>query len=146
MTPQQKDLVQQTWQQVLPIADTAATLFYERLFEIDPSARSLFSATHMPEQRRKLMQMIGVAVKGLDEPEETLQAVAELGARHLKYGVADHHYDSVGAALLCTLGQGLGESFTPEAKEAWESVYTLLADTMRGAVPAGHKAPHLGWL
>ena len=136
MTPQQKDIVQQTWQQVVPIADTAATLFYERLFEIDPSTRSLFSGTNLPEQRQKLMLMIGVAVKGLDQPAETLQAVADLGARHLRYGVTDQHYDSVGAALLWTLGQGLGASFTPQVKDAWTSVYNLLADTMRGAVRA----------
>jgi hemoglobin-like flavoprotein len=136
MTPQQKDIVQQTWQQVVPIADTAATLFYERLFEIDPSTRSLFRRTNMPEQRQKLMQMIGAAVKGLDRPTETLKAVAELGARHMKYGVTNQHYDSVGAALLWTLAEGLGESFTPQVKDAWESVYSLLADTMRGAVRA----------
>jgi hemoglobin-like flavoprotein len=87
----------------------------------------------MPEQRRKLMQMIGLAVGGLDQPTESLQSIAQLGVRHLKYGVTDKHYGSVGEALLWTLGQGLGESFTPEIKEAWATVYGLLADTMRRA-------------
>ena len=118
----------------MPIADTAATLFYQRLFEIDPSTRPLFSGTDMPEQGRKLMQMIGLALNGLDQPTESLQSVAHLGARHLNYGVTDKHYDSVGEALLWTLGQGLGESFTPEVKEAWATVYGLLADRMRRAV------------
>jgi methyl-accepting chemotaxis protein len=34
--------VQADWQRVLPIAPTAATLFYDRLFELDPSLRGLF--------------------------------------------------------------------------------------------------------
>ena len=118
MQQKQKEIVQQTWKQLVPIADTAATLFYQRLFEIDPSTRSLFSGTDMPEQRRKLMQMIGLALNGLDQPTESLQSVAQLGARHLNYGVTDKHYDSVGEALLWTLGQGLGESFTQEVKDA----------------------------
>jgi hemoglobin-like flavoprotein len=134
MQQEQKEIVQQTWKQLVPIADTAATLFYQRLFEIDPSTRPLFSGTDMPEQRRKLMQVIGFALNGLDQPTESLQSVAQLGARHLNYGVTDKHYDSVGEALLWTLGQGLGESFTPEVKEAWATVYGLLADTMRQAV------------
>jgi hemoglobin-like flavoprotein len=29
--------------------------------------------------------------------------------------------------------QGLGEDFTPEVKDAWNAVYTLLADTMKSA-------------
>jgi hypothetical protein len=37
MTNEQKELVQTSWRNVVPVADTAATLFYDRLFEIDPS-------------------------------------------------------------------------------------------------------------
>jgi hypothetical protein len=86
----------------------------------------------MPEQRKKLMQMIGVAVSGLDRVDATLAAVAELGKRHGAYGFTDEHYDSVGAALLWTLEKGLGEQFTPELMEAWATVYGLLANTMKG--------------
>mgnify|MGYP001555976096 CR=1 FL=1 len=42
----------------MPIADTAAAMFYNRLFEIDPSLRRMFAATTMEEQGRKLMQML----------------------------------------------------------------------------------------
>lgn len=38
VTSEQKLLVQTTFAQVLPIADTAANLFYTRLFEIDPTS------------------------------------------------------------------------------------------------------------
>ena len=50
-----------------------------------------------------------------------------LGERHADYGVADAHYDTVGEALIWTLGQGLGDDFTDEVKNAWLTTYTLLA-------------------
>lgn len=132
MTLQQKSLVQATWAQVLPISDTAARLFYGQLFELDPRLEALFPSD-MTEQRRKLMQMIGLAVNGLDRLEQIVPAVQELGRRHAGYGVHDADYNTVGAALLWTLGQGLGEAFTPEVREAWAAVYELLAETMKEA-------------
>ncbi len=121
-------LVQNTFAQVEPIAGTAADLFYKRLFEIDPSLRPLFPE-NMQDQKRKLMQMISVAVNGLKHLDEIIPAIQALGARHTGYGVKAEHYDTVGAALLWTLEQGLQDAFTPEVKAAWTTVYGLLATT-----------------
>lgn len=132
MTNTQKQLVQGTFGQVAPIADTAAKLFYDRLFDLDPSLRALFKSD-MDEQGRKLMQMIGAAVNGLDDMEALLPTVHDLGRRHANYGVLESHYETVGEALLWTLGQGLGEKFTPEVEEAWAETYTVLATVMKEA-------------
>jgi hemoglobin-like flavoprotein len=132
MTPRQKTLVQSTWTQVVPIAETAAELFYGRLFELDPALRPLFKSD-TKEQGRKLIRMIGVAVDGLDQLRELLPAVEDLGRRHAGYGVEDADYETVGAALLWTLDKGLGSGFTPEVEEAWATVYGLLATTMKDA-------------
>ena len=132
MTPDQKFLVQNTFEKVAPRAEEVATLFYDRLFELDPSVKPLFTSD-IHEQGRKLMQMIAVAVRGLDRLEEIVPAVQELGRRHVDYGVQEQHYDTVGAALLWTLEQGLQEEFTAETKEAWATVYGLLAQTMKDA-------------
>lgn len=129
ITPEQKDHVQSTWKLVEPISETAADLFYGKLFEIAPEVKSLFKSD-IKDQGKKLMQMIGVAVAGLDNLGELTPAVAALGKRHVGYGIADSHYDSVGEALLWTLGQGLGKKFTQEVKEAWTVVYTTLAGVM----------------
>jgi hemoglobin-like flavoprotein len=133
MTPEQKDILRDTWHSVAPIADQAAQLFYGRLFEIDPATQPLFARTNMPEQRAKLMEAIGLVIEKLDELELLVPTIEALGRRHAGYGVTDAHYFSVGAALLWTLEQGLGEAWTPEAAEAWSEAYTLLADTMRRA-------------
>ena len=132
MTPEQVELVKSSWAKVIPIADKAAELFYGKLFELDPSLKSLFKGD-MVEQGKKLMKMIGTAVNGLDRLDEIVPAVQQLGVRHIAYGVKDEHYDTVGAALLWTLDAGLGDAFTDETKMAWTTVYGVLADTMKAA-------------
>ena len=130
MTPEQKSLVQGTFEQVVPISEKAAELFYGRLFELDPSLRALFK-TNLREQGIKLMQTLGYCVARLDKLEEILPAVRDLGKRHVKYGVSAAHYDTVGSALLWTLEQGLGPAFTPDVKEAWTMVYVTLSGVMK---------------
>lgn len=132
LTEAQIALVQSSFATIAPIADDAAVLFYNRLFEIDPSLRQMFKG-EMAEQRRKLMQMLSAAVKGLQRLDRLVPVVEDLGRRHAGYGVTDTHYETVGAALLWTLEKGLGRAFTPEMRDAWATVYGLLASTMKNA-------------
>ena len=132
MTPSQIDAVQKSFSAVLPIADQAGIMFYERLFETDPRLRSLFSGD-IAAQSEKLMQMIGTAVYGLYQLDTIVPTVRALGIRHARYGVSEADYQTVGAALLWTLEQGLGSDFTPEVAQAWAAAYALLADTMKAA-------------
>src|SRR5215207_2566617 len=125
------ELVQQTWEQVLPIADIAAELFYGRLFELDPALRPLFPQSDMTEQKRKLMQMLTVAVRGLARFDELRPALEAMGARHAGYGVVERHYETVGAALIWTLARGLGAAFTPEVQHAWATTYFTIAEVMQ---------------
>lgn len=126
------ELVQETFKKVVPISDKAAEIFYGKLFEKDPSLKPMFKGD-MKAQGAKLMSMIGTAVNGLNNLDALVPAVQNLGKGHAGYGVEDKHYDTVGAALLETLDAGLGEDFTPEVKEAWTEVYTVLATTMKDA-------------
>jgi hemoglobin-like flavoprotein len=136
LTAEQKRLVRSSWALVAPIQDEAARLFYDRLFEIDPSTRPLFASTDMAEQGKKLMQMINVAVASLERLDAIRSAVKDLGRRHEGYGVREEHYESVGAALLWTLGQGLGEEFTLEVEEAWAETYGTLTAIMKDGAAA----------
>ena len=135
MTPEEITLVQSTWAQVVPIKEQAAALFYGRLFELNPSLKPLFRGD-MKAQGQKLMAMIGTAVGGLTQPDTILPAVQELGRRHVGYGVQAQHYDTVGAALLWTLEQGLGPAFTFETRQAWAKTYDLVAGVMKEAAAA----------
>jgi len=150
LTERKKRLVQSSFTKVAPIADKAAEIFYAKLFEMDPAVKPLFKGD-MKKQGEKLMSMIGTAVNGLDNLEAIVPAVQNLGKGHVAYGVKDSHYDTVGGALLYTLETGLGDDFTPDVKDAWTEVYTVLATTMKDAaneaeaVPAGVEAEAKPW-
>jgi hemoglobin-like flavoprotein len=132
MTPEDIKLVKGSWAKVVPISETAAELFYGKLFELDPSVRAMFKGD-MKEQGRKLMAILNTAVNSLDNLAAIVPAVQDMGRRHVAYGVKDEHYDTVGEALIWTLGAGLKDDFTPETEAAWVGVYTLVASTMKDA-------------
>lgn len=135
MTPEAQALVRDSFAKVVPIAPQAAAMFYDRLFTLDPALKPLFKGD-MAEQGRKLMAMIGLAVGSLDKLDTIVPAVQDLGRRHKTYGVPDASYETVGTALLWTLGQGLGDGFTPEVAAAWTEAYTILATVMKDAAAA----------
>ena len=132
MTPRQIQLVRSSFETVAPIADVAATIFYRRLFDLDPALRALFPSD-LTAQKRNLMQTLTVVVKNLDRLEGILPAVEALGQRHATYRVRRDDYETVGAALLDTLEEGLGEAFTQEVRTAWAAAYGLLAGVMIAA-------------
>ncbi|MEM7395507.1 MAG: globin family protein [Verrucomicrobiota bacterium] len=135
MTEDQIKLIQDSWAMVLPIEEAAAELFYSRLFETAPEVKPLFT-TDIKEQGAKLMKMITMVVNGLTKLDAIVPAIQALGKRHVDYGVKDEHYAIVGAALIWTLEQGLGEAFTEEVKVAWLAAYTVLSQTMIEAAAA----------
>lgn len=126
-------LVRETLKPVVALGDGAAAAFYARLFELDPSLKSLFSQTDMKEQGKKLLAMIGSAVGSLDKLGDIVPAVQRLGKRHVGYGVTPAHYDTVGKALIDTLKTALGDQFSPAAEKAWGKTYGILAATMQEA-------------
>jgi hemoglobin-like flavoprotein len=129
MTHDQVKLVQESFAKVAPISETAAGLFYDRLFEIAPSVRAMFP-TDMTEQRKKLMATLAVVVNGLSNLESILPAASALAKRHVSYGAKPAHYPVVGAALLWTLEKGLGDAWTPVVAEAWTAAYGTLSGYM----------------
>ena len=140
MTSQQIDLVQTSFAQVRITPDAVAAMFYAKLFELDPSLRPMFRGD-LTEQGRKLMQMLSFAVSSLRRLEQIVPAVEDLGRRHAGYGVRDQHYNTVAAALLWTLEQGLGAGFTAEVKEAWVAMYGIVTSAMqRGAAQVASAA------
>ena len=132
MDQEQQRLVRASFAKVAPIADTAAAMFYERLFATDPTLRSLFNGD-MVVQGRLLMTMIETAVGNVHQLDQILPAVCDLGRRHARYGVKAADYDTVAGALLGTLQQALGSEFTPAVRDAWVACYQTLAGEMNAA-------------
>jgi len=140
ITPAQIALVRETWSRVVPIADTAASLFYQRLFETNPQLAPMFAGVDMPEQRNKLVKAINMVVMALDRIDTLLPMIRDMGRRHAGYGVSDEHYGQVGAALLWTLQTGIGDDWSDEAAQAWALAYQLLADTMMAGARASARS------
>jgi hemoglobin-like flavoprotein len=138
----EKNAIRESWRLVVPIADTAADLFYKRLFELRPDYRALFKSD-IQAQKRKLLRMLAFVVKSVDfrdadwqsdvpVDQDLMLVVLALGRRHSElYRIPNESYGVVAEALLWTLDYGLGEAFTAEVKSAWTQLYTLLAQTMR---------------
>ena len=83
------------------------------------------------------MSAIATVVDSLGDIDAVAPAVRDLAKRHVAYGVRPEHYEIVGAALLWTLEQGLGDDFTPAVSAAWVAAYGALSDIMIAAAYAG---------
>ncbi|HUQ80518.1 MAG TPA: globin family protein [Gemmatimonadaceae bacterium] len=143
MTPEREALVQSTWSRFAPRAEDHARFFYDKLFELDPDCRGMFTTATMSEQRHRLMEMLGHLVAELHDPEQLVTDLVVLGRRHVVYGVRDSDYDAAGVALLWTLERALGADFTPEARSAWTEAYQSIASVMRRAgtvITGSHQA------
>ncbi len=132
LSPRQIQLIQQSFAKVEPIADQAAEIFYNKLFEFEPSVRPMFKG-NMQNQGRKLMSTLKVAVKALDDLDGLVPVLQKMAVKHVDYGVRAEHYTPVGNALLYALKIGLGEDWTPELRQAWVDVYRIIAKTMKDA-------------
>jgi nitric oxide dioxygenase len=130
LSARDKKLVQQSFAKVVPIADTAAAIFYKKLFEYDPALKKLFKGD-MKDQGKKLMTTLKVAVNSLDNLEALVPVLQNLAKQHVNYGVTADDYTPVGNALLYALETGLGPDWTPETRAAWVSTYRTMAEVMR---------------
>lgn len=132
VTPDQIDQVEATFAKLSPVTNSLGMAFYDRLFEIDPTARPLFHHS-MEAQAIKLMQVLSFAVSNLREPETLLPIVRELGRKHVGYGVAEPQYESVANALMHTLKISLGDAWTSQVEEAWLAAYATIAREIKNA-------------
>lgn len=132
ITQRQKQLVIDSFKKVEPISDVAAGIFYKKLFEYDPSLKRLFKSD-IKSQGKKLMSALKLAVSSLNNLDALVPILQKMAIKHVDYGVRAEDYTPVGNALIHTLSQGLGDSFTPELKQAWIEVYRTVATVMRQA-------------
>ena len=132
MTTEQKDIIKNNWQKVSALDDAAVgSLFYNKLFELAPHVRGLFSRS-VPEQSKKLMAMLHYMVRNIDKPGELSETISALAQRHVKYKVEAYQYAVVGTALFWTLSRGLGTDWNSDAEEAWVAFYSIASQAMIG--------------
>ena len=141
-TAEQKRLVQATFHRIKPVSAATAQLFYNRLFQLNPAVRRLFTGD-LEDQRRKLLICLNTLVEGLDRFDEIMPAMELVAARHKTYGARPEHLEVFGEALMWTLQRALGPHWSPQVQEAWAAAYESLAKAMQRAMQglvmaAGH--------
>ncbi len=133
-------LVRTSFSLVVPIQDSIATLFYDRLFAKAPQVRRLFP-DDLAGQKRKLLALLATCVGKLHDLSSLIPSIRDLGARHAGYGAMPEHYSIVAEALIWSLAQGLGAAFTPDDRAAWTKVYALLATAMQSGASGLGETP-----
>jgi hemoglobin-like flavoprotein len=135
VTARQKLLVRNSWELMRPIAIHVADLFYDRLYELDPSLEELFP-DDASVQRPRFMTAVATAVSGLDDVEGMRALLQDLGRRNVSEGIRPGHYVTFGKALLWTFEQTLADAFTPPVKEAWAALHAFVSAVMLQAADA----------
>lgn len=133
MTRTEMKLVKSSFQQILPIADATAKLFYIKLFELDPDIEQLFKGDKTV-QNNKFVCLIETVVHFIGDLDFLAPTLKALGARHADYHVKDEHYDTAQKALMWTLEQVLDQDFTPKIQNAWEEFYILVSSIMKSGM------------
>lgn len=136
----QVELLEQSFEKVVPKKDEFVASFYDNLFTDYPAAKPLFSGTNMAAQQMKLLDSLILVVSNLRKPEVLTGSLKGLGARHVKYGALPEHYPLVGNSLLKTFEQYLGEAWTPETKQAWVDAYGVITELMLEGAEDADKA------
>jgi hemoglobin-like flavoprotein len=128
--------VKNSWSYIMFQSEEFSGLFYQKLFELNPSLRHLFKG-NIEEQGSKLMRMLTMIIARLQRLQDIETEVKALGHRHVGYGTRPEHYQTVGQALLWSLENALGDRWSEETRKAWTEAYTIMANTMlQGAQPA----------
>ena len=133
MRPDQIACIREAFDRLWPVNRRFADLFYARLFELDPTARTLFRGD-LEGLKTKLLSMLATIVGAADRPEIFDSVVEDLGRRHALFGVTPAQYSAVGEALIWSLGEALGPALTRSRRDAWSDFYKVVQLSMlRGA-------------
>lgn len=133
-----------SWGEVAGYGDQVPLFFYSTLFLEHPETRAMFPIS-MAAQRDRLVTALGRIVSDVDNVDELVPFLQQLGRDHRKFAVLDGHYPAVGAALLATLEHFLGGDWTPDLAADWEAAYGIVAKVMSEAASDSAKETPAWW-
>lgn len=125
---EQKRLVQDSFAQIFANKAQIGASCYKHLFADCPETKALFNQG-FSQQHQMLVEELALIVRamGSDKP---LPQVSRLERLHAKKGVKPEHFQPMRAALLQSIGDTLGETFTPAHADAWGAAFDHLAGQM----------------
>ena len=137
LSTKQKRLVRDSFESLQAYGNSVVVLFYGRLFETAPETRALFKID-IHEQARKLNETLRTTIDALDKFEEWVPVLAELGRKHVRFGVQPYQYEKLRSALLWAFGQALGLEFDRETRAAWDALLSMISAVMLEGAAQGH--------
>lgn len=129
LEPEKVALVRASWKKMASDSTQSAMLCSINLCAADPAIAHLFQRDRV-KRSLETMQGITYVVGYLDQPERLKPYLRSLGRLLRAYGVDESHQHKVGAALLQTLGQSLGDQFTVAYRGAWAVAYSFISGIM----------------
>jgi serine/threonine protein kinase/hemoglobin-like flavoprotein/Ran GTPase-activating protein (RanGAP) involved in mRNA processing and transport len=122
-----------------------AEMFYKELFRRAPAVKPLFAKVSMVSQRRHLLSALAMAIDSMRDPDSLAPKLAEMGKRHVGYGVVSTHYHHVTGVLLDVLQAMLGHEWTDDVAEAWcdglEAIAAVMMRAHREPSPEASSVP-----
>lgn len=130
----------QVLRDVFAVADGAESFvdrLFTRWFGTDPAARDLFPVD-LAGTRAAFAQAISWVYGEFvaQRAQEPVSFLAQLGRDHRKYGVTQHHYDTLGQMLYAALRDELAGGWTAAVDDAARESLNLIVGVMSGAADA----------
>jgi len=124
------DALEASFDNVAPRGDELVEVFYERLFDVAPAVRPLFTGTDLKRQKGMLLAALVLLRKSLRNLEAIAPTLRDLGARHVRYGALPEHYPVVGQVLIASMAEVAGDAWTVEYELAWTEAYAVVSGAM----------------
>lgn len=104
--------------------------FYKLLFTNHPELKNIFNQTNQKRGRQPqaLANAVYAAAANIDQLENILPVVIQVGHKHRSLNIQPEHYPIVGENLLKAMKAILGDAATDEILEAWAKAYQVIAD------------------
>ena len=127
---QTKDLIKATVPILQERGVEITSRFYELMLNAHPELNNIFNQTNQQngEQPKSLANTVLAAAVHIDNLEEILPAVKQIGEKHRSLNIKPEHYPIVGKYLLLGMKDVLGDAATDDILEAWEKAYGAIAD------------------
>ncbi len=133
-----------SWHTVTRHGGQVPLFFYSTLFLLHPQTREMFPAS-MSGQRDKLVTALGHIVAHVDDLDNAVPFLQQLGRDHRKFSVAPEHYPAVGQALLATLQHVLADEWSRDLASDWTEAYGLVSQVMNEAAQGAAESSPPWW-
>jgi DNA-binding winged helix-turn-helix (wHTH) protein/hemoglobin-like flavoprotein len=124
----ERELVRESFARVAPRMQSLVQSTYDRLFESRPELRTLFRRNQPRVQELMVAETLTSVIDHLEDHPWLESMLWRLGHGHRSYGVTKEMFGWLGDALLESLADELGPTWTPPVADAWRRAYRSVSE------------------